>query len=159
MFYTFNYSLANLIVSILMLIVTGLGFVLAIIELKNKTKDDKSDKLIELINEFKNDEGIVRAYYKIEYGDNWYTGNNFHKTEQEKDFDKLFTWANYICYLKESKELNNNQFDCVKYYIDRIINNDSFKQYIDFLERVEHNPLSSFKYLINYLHNKTTIGL
>lgn len=95
----------------------------------------KAEFLEKMMNSLLNDKDIVEVVYRVEYGPNWYKdeeGNDiFHKTDFEKKMDKTITRYSYYAYLYENKLIKEDEFNFVKYTIERLLNSKQTKEYFN----------------------------
>ena len=89
-----------------------------------------------VMNSLLDDEDIVEVIYTMEYCDDWYKDdeeNKFHGSGFEKKIDKTLSHYSYFATLCKRKLIAENDFDFVKYTIERILKNQSTQEYLNFL--------------------------
>ena len=97
----------------------------------------KAELLENMMNSLLNDKDIVEVVYTVEYNPYWYEDKKgkdvFHNTEFEKKMDKTLIRYSYFAYLCDNKLIESNEFDFVKYTIDRLLKNKQVQKYLSFL--------------------------
>jgi len=146
----------SLIFSIISSIFITIGVVIAFFEWFSEKKNKRVDYLGEIVKTIYFDKELSKAMYIIEYGHKWYN-EDFHESKIEHSIDKLFSYFNYICYLRESKSITKKEFLTIKYLITRIFKSPSTKHYLWNIYHFSNvnNTKCSFEYLITYgMNNK-----
>ena len=132
------------------------GGIFSLIQWNKQLKLRKAELLEKLMDSLLNEEDIVDTVYKIEYDQHWYKEESgkdlFHKTEFEKKVDKTFTRYSYFAYLCEKKLIKENEFDFVRYTIERILKNKQAQDYLHFLIDFSSKEKVFFPFssLVNY---------
>lgn len=89
--------------------------------------------LLDFSNIFENNPAIAEFIQKLDYGENWYIGVDFHNSKFEKTVDfALNTLCNFIK-MTEDKIIDENDFYAVRYVIHRTLKNQDTQEYFKFL--------------------------
>ena len=146
--------------SLILIIVMAIGSFFALIQWNSSIKIRRTEFLDEIINKLWFDQNMAKTMYTIENNPDWYT-NDFHKSYSELGYqmDKLLSYFDFICYLYAVKNISFNEFDVIKYEIDRTCASPSVQAYLwnlyHFSNKVEAG--CSFMYIINYGINANII--
>jgi hypothetical protein len=120
-------------------------------EASNKVK--KAEFFHQIIDRLRFDDDIVQATYKIEYKE-WFYNKDFHHNNTNFEFklDKLLFYLSYICYLKKTENIDNNEFENFQYIIKRVCEYHDVQCYLWNIHHFsdEQNKQCSFKPLIDY---------
>jgi hypothetical protein len=81
---------------------------------------------------FADDEDIQRAFYAIEY-DGFKYDQNFHKSQQEREIDKLLRHFANLALSWKSGLLTTKDVKPVQYYILRVMQNAEISKYMEFM--------------------------
>ena len=130
-----------------------IGGLFALIKWNESNKIRKAEFFNEIIVKLRFDKDMVMTRYKIAYGRPWYT-SKFHTgiTDTEYSIDKLLSYLSYICYLKETKNINDKEFLVLQYEIARTC---ASRQVMAYLWNLYHFSKSkglkcSFEHLIMF---------
>lgn len=85
------------------------------------------------LKDFASDDDIQRAFYAIEY-DEFSFDQAFHKSQQEREIDKLLRHFSNLALSWRSGLLNTEDVKPVQYYIFRIMRNSEILKYMEFIE-------------------------
>ena len=139
--------------SLTLIAVMAIGSIFALIQWNSSIKIKRTEFLDEIINKLWFDPNMAKTMHTIENVPDWYT-ENFHRgyTDLGYQIDKLLSYFDFICYLYFIKNLSFNEFNVVKYEIDRTCASPSVQAYLwnlyHFSNRIEAG--CSFMYIINY---------
>lgn len=119
-------------------------------------KTKRAEFINQILEKIRFDKDLTETMYIIDYDQNWYD-SSFHTNKLESSIDKLFSYVNYICYLKSTGNISKTEFKIFQYEINRICVSDSTKSYLWNLYNfsMKNKTTSSFQYLIDYgIENK-----
>ena len=127
------------------------GGIFALVQWNKNLKLKRADYLNELVLKLRTDPILKKATTYFDYNDPWYT-EDFHNSDIEKEIDYILTFFSYICYLKKSNIIEDEEFKMFEYEITRIIKSNQTKEYFDFINHFSelNNTTCSFAYLIEY---------
>ena len=95
---------------------------------------------------------MAETMYLVTYcEEDWY--EKFHDDkEKERKIDKLFSYADYICYLKQTKNISEKEFEIFKYTVHRICISPYSQKYLSnlYFFSKKNNVPCSFQHLIDY---------
>jgi hypothetical protein len=134
------------------LLLAAVGLFLTLRQLESNIKIRKAEFINQINDKIRLDKEFAEILYKIEYGDDWYT-KDFHKDiDIQFKFDKIFSYLDYICYLKSMKNITENEFKVFKYRINRVCISSSTKEYLWNLFQFakKNNSSCSFQCLLDY---------
>ena len=139
--------------SLILIMVMAIGSIFALIQWNSSIKIRRTEFLDEIINKLWFDENMARTMHIIDNNPNWYT-EDFHKSYSDLGYqiDKLLSYFDFICYLRFIKNLSFNEFNVIKYEIDRTCASPSVQSYLwnlyHFSNKIEAG--CSFMYIIDY---------
>ena len=126
---TFNteVSISDIIAgfSCLSIIVGGI-FALRKWNINQKLK--RAEYIKTLFDEIRSNSEIV--FYLFEYDSNWYDEKFHNSKELERKIDYTLSYFSYICYLNNNKIITKSDLNYFRYELERILNNQQFKNYI-----------------------------
>ncbi|MCL2041989.1 MAG: hypothetical protein FWG84_08145 [Bacteroidales bacterium] len=127
----------------------GGGF--ALWQFYKNTKIKRAEFLNQILEKLRFDENLTTTMYVVDYNQVWYD-NKFHNSEFEGNIDKLFSYLDYICYLKSTRNIKGTEFKICQYEINRVCVSIATQQYLWNLYHFskKNNTDSSFQYLIDY---------
>jgi hypothetical protein len=107
------------LISIFLVIIGG---IFSLTQWRSGNKVKRAEFLEQIISKLIFDEEIVKTMYMIDYNYNWYD-EHFHNNKNglEKSVDKLLAYIDYICYLKEIRNITQKEFVIIQYEISRIL--------------------------------------
>ena len=149
------------IISLISLIVTiiggGAASIFALIQWRKSNKIRQAEFIDQIITKIRSDKIIAKTIYMIEYGEEWYN-NEFHgKSDKEIEIDSLFSFFTYICYLHDTKNIQDDEFRIFEYEIKRVCLNKQAQAYLWNLYHWSKQHLKksfSFQNLLKYLLNE-----
>jgi len=124
----------NDIATIFLLLVAIATFCMSFIEARRRTRTERMIFVKQLIEPFRDDPDISSAFYKIEYDDFRYDPNTFHRSDLEREIDKLLSHCNLVCSFYLGKFLSESEFQQFNYYMTRVAENSEVQAYFDFLD-------------------------
>lgn len=133
-------DLLNLMCTVVGVFLSIIAAIMVIVEWKHKMKFDKSKWIFEIMKNINDDELARRGMYLLDYSDKkkWYS-EDFHEFHEDKNpinndqicIDKALYWFNYICYLKDKKEISDKEYSIFKYDIEKLFaENEQFCNYM-----------------------------
>ena len=109
-----------------------IGGIFALIQWNTTLRIRKSEYLDSIINKLIFDDEMIEAMYIIEYDfikNNWYN-KTFYGSVLEKKIDKYLTYINYILYLRALDNISYNEFNVIKYEINRTLDSEQLQTYL-----------------------------
>jgi len=145
-----NFILDNWLTLVsLLLALIGSGF--ALFQWKKAVQVRRAEFVHQIIERLRFNDELVKAMYNIDYEQNWYY-SGFHNSELEASIDKLFSYLDYICYLRSNNIISKKEFAIFQYKINRVCVSISTKEYLWNLYHFskKNNADCSFQFLLNY---------
>lgn len=124
--------------------VTAGLFALFLFRQSNKEKRNKY--VYDILNRFYSDNEVRIIIYSVDSGQNVQEIKFMGKLEQQAD--KTIKYFDYIGYLIKEGDLKQNDISPFKYEINRVLNDKTVQEYIDWLKKIGV-PLDNLKYLKN----------
>lgn len=151
MYLCVNLSTENWL-SIISLVFVAISGIFIYYQWGKSVKIKRAEFINQIIEKLRFDKELITAMYIIDHNNqNWYN-SSFHGSEFECSIDKLFSYVDYICYLKNMKNISDTEFKIFQYEIHRICVSHSSKKYLwnlyHFSKKNKTN--CSFQYLIDY---------
>lgn len=143
-------TIPNLI-NFALLLATTIGVFAAFRQLSNSNKQKRADLIIQLCNQFYQDEDMQQIYYKIEYGRFTYNIETFHQSEEEKQLDKLLSLFSNIGQLYQMGIVRDRDLEFIKYEIQIIYEDPYIKSYFKTLDywfkirQISHLKFQTFR--------------
>jgi len=139
--------------TIISLIMVAIGGIFAGIQWNASNRIKKAEFIEQIIEKLRFDKDMAIVMYKIDYGDSWYN-DDFHNGNADSEFeiDKLLSYLSYICYLKETRNISENEFKVLQYEVLRVCSSFDVQSYLWNLYHFskKFNTKCSFEYLISY---------
>lgn len=112
-----------------------------------------------MMDDIRNNEEVIDVLHVIEYSDGnvkndyWYNKSFHNNKDIEAKFDRVFAYFDYLCYLKEKKIIEEDEFKMIEYKLNRIGHDKNSLNYLFNLYHFakDNNTTMSFSYLVNYL--------
>ena len=123
-------------------------------QVSNKIK--RAEFIDDIIEKLSFDKDLARTMYMIEYSHylkkTWYDENFHTGSETEFDIDKLLSYISYICYLKKTNNIKNEEFKFLQYEIVRVCFSYDVQSYLWNLYHFYRfcNSKCSFEHLIEF---------
>jgi len=139
--------------TLLLITVMAIGSIFALIQWNSSIKIRRTEFLDEIINKLWFDENMAKTMHMVDNNHTWYV-EDFHKgyTSSGYQIDKLLSYFDFICYLHYIKNLKSNEFNVIRYEIDRACASPSVQAYLwnlyHFSNKIEAG--CSFMYIIDY---------
>jgi len=150
--YLNNWTIDNYL-SLILIIVMAIGSIFALFQWNSSIKIRRTEFLDEIINKLWFDENMARTMHMVENSPGWYT-EDFHKNYSDLGYkvDKLLSYFDFICYLHYIKNLSLNEFNVIRYEIDRTCASPSVQAYLwnlyHFSNEIEAG--CTYMYIIDY---------
>ncbi len=139
----------NLVIELATLFIAIFGGVLALCQWKNSVKTKRAEFLAQLIEKIRFDTELMTTIYSIDYNQDWYNAS-FHRSELEFSMDKLLSYVDYICYLKETKNISEKEFLMFEYELHRICASSQIYLWNIYHFAMKVHSNSPFNFLIDY---------
>lgn len=147
------------VVSVISFITVLIGGAFALVQWNKNIRLKRADYLNALIEKLRTDPIIKESTKYFDYDHEWYS-EDFHESEKENDFDYIFSFFSYICYLKSNHIIGEREFKMIKYEVNQVIDNEQTQQYlynIYHFSRSNHTPCS-FYYLVEYAKKRKVLS-
>lgn len=118
----------------LQLAFTILGGLYALYLLRQSHKDKRNQYVIEILNRLYNDKEIRTIIYSVDSGRN--VNEIRFGGQLEQQADKTIQYFDYIGYLIKEGNLKLNDIRPFRYEINRILNNGTVQEYINWLRTI-----------------------
>ncbi len=122
---------------------------------RKSVKTKRAEFINQILEKLRFNKDLSKYMHIIDYNQDWYD-ESFHRSGDISDIeisiDNLFSYVDYICYLKATRNISKSEFKIFKYEIDRICVSHSTKCYLWNLYHFSKKNKStcSFQYLIDY---------
>ena len=151
---TFNTEVSiSDIIALLSFISIIVGGIFALKKWNINQKLKRAEYIKTLFDEIRSNPKIV--FYLFEYDSIWYNEKFHGSKDLESNIDYTLSYFSYICYLRNNNIITKSDFNNFRYQLERILNNQQFKNYIynlyHFSKRV--NQPISFVELFKYAKN------
>lgn len=145
-----NLSIENWL-NITSLFFVGIGGAFAFWQWRNSIKIKRAEFIDRLLGKLRFDKELSDAIYIVDYNQEWYD-NSFHCGNLEHTIDTLFSYIDYICYLKSTGNISITEFKIFQYDVHRICISNSSRAYLWNLYHFSQKNKSdcSFQHLIDY---------
>lgn len=140
------------IINIVISILTFIGLIFAVIELKQNKNINRANLVKELYLGFYENEDILEVFYDIEYDEypNCSTyDEELHHSEYGKKVDKLLSFFEVVCNLYYRKMITTDDLSIFSYEMLRVFNNAKIQKYLSNVKLYQTNVNCGFSY-INY---------
>jgi hypothetical protein len=133
-----------------LLLITALGVVAAVVQIRNGTKAQRATFLKDLYLQFRIDPEIAESFYLIEY-DKFRYDSSFHGSEIEPKIDRLLTFIDLVCELYDQQSISQKEMKFFNYPFKRVAQDPEIQKYLEFLGKfyarnsVQHKPFSAFQ--------------
>lgn len=145
-----NLTIENLL-TLISLFFAMIGGIFIYLQWQKSLKIRRAEFISQIIEKLRFNDDLAKILYKVEYEPAWYN-ESFHKNDLEYTIDKLFSYLNYVCYLKFTRNIKEVEFNIFRYELNRVCVSESTKAYLWNLYHfsVKNYSECSFQYLINY---------
>lgn len=136
---------------IISLVFVCIGGVFVYIQWDRSIRIRRAEFLHQLLEKLRFEEDMVRSMYTVEYDLSWYS-IEFHGNKMEERIDKLLSYVDYVCYLRQTSNISKKEFQIFQYEIHRICVSPSCQSYLWNLYHfsLKNNTMCSFYNLIQY---------
>ncbi len=92
----------------------------------------RAEFINQIIEKLRFDKEMVETLYKFDYDDSWYDAEFHNKegSELERKIDQTLSYLSYICYLKDAKILQKNDFLALEYVVTRACQSKNVQAYL-----------------------------
>ena len=125
-------QLGLVIVPALSAIFAATALILNIVQSRRTNAQARATLVASCLKGFADDEDIQRAFYAIEYGEFTYD-QNFHKSQQEREIDKLLRHFANLALSWKSGLLSTEDVKPVQYYILHVMKDGEISKYMEFI--------------------------
>jgi len=147
-----DFTIDNWLTLISLLFVVAGGF-FALYQWRKNIKVRRAEFITQILEKLRFDKELVEIMYMVEYGNKEWYNKDFHKNKElESSIDKLFSYLDYISYLKSNNNISKKEFKIFQYKINRTCVSISTKKYLWTLYHwsKKNNADCSFQFLIDY---------
>lgn len=116
------------IIAILSFISIIVGGIFTLNKWNVNLKLKRAEYIKALFDEIRSNPKIV--FYLFEYDSIWYDEKFHGSMELESNIDYTLSYFSYICYLRNNNIITKSDFNYFRYELERILNNQQFKNYI-----------------------------
>lgn len=116
------------IIAILSFISIIVGGIFTLNKWNVNLKLKRAEYIKALFDEIRSNPKIV--FYLFEYDSIWYDEKFHGSKELESNIDYTLSYFSYICYLRNNNIITKSEFNYFRYELERILNNQQFKNYI-----------------------------
>jgi len=143
------------------LIIAAIGVFFAGFELRQSNRIKRAEFFNQIIGKLRFSEDIATTMLKIEHNRQWYD-KEFHWRQSDEEFkiDKLLAYLSYICYLRKTGNIKDDEFKALEYKLVQACKSDDVQSYLWNLRHLSANLKNnrgeklgiacSFKYLIDF---------
>jgi len=144
---------------VLLILISIVGGFFALFQWKQSYRLKRAELIKEAMLKIRDDTDIALVLYSIDYGDHWYNQEFVENHTIEAQYDKVFAFFDYLCYLYNRKIFGKNEFRIFEYRIKRMQQNSSFRNYLFNLYHFsrKNNTDISFYNLLKYLKKQGLI--
>jgi len=121
-------------INIALFVATTIGVFAAFRQIFISNKQKRADLILQLCNQFYQDDAMQDIYYRIEYGKFQYTAETFHTSEDEKKLDKLLGLLSNIGQLYQMGVIKDQDLEFIKYEFQIIYEYESVQLYFQTLD-------------------------
>ena len=139
----------NIVSSIAMAIsaiIASIALVLTYLSYRQKLKAEHAERMYNLFWGIKKDKEIAAFFRLIDYSENGWYNQGFHKSDCEQIVDNTLIQFNHIVYLYDQKLLTKEEFEQYRYEIDKIVFNTDVQRYFFNLFHYSQRVGLSFKF-------------
>ena len=144
-----------------LIIVMAISSVFVLFQWNSSIKIRRTEFLNEIIEKLWFNKDMAGTMHVIDNKPNWYT-EDFHSNYSDFSYqiDKLLSYFDFICYLYFIKNLSLNEFEVIKYEIDRTCSSPSVQAYLWNLYHFSNKIKAgcSYMYIIDYGINEKLIS-
>ncbi|MFW5983094.1 MAG: hypothetical protein ACOCQ4_01230 [bacterium] len=148
------------IINMALLVATTVGVFAAFRQIFISNKQKRADLILQLCNQFYQDNDMQDIYYRIEYSKFQYAINTFHGSEDEKKLDKLLGLFSNIGQLYQIGIIRDEDLEFIKYEFQIIYEYESVQLYFQTLDswfnarQISHLKFQPFRNVGQIISNK-----
>jgi len=137
----------NIIAFIITTLIAATGAAIALSQWKKNIAYQSTKFAHEVLSKFQHEEDVNDAFYFVTN-----LNKKYVRRDDRRKIDKLLMWMSYVCYLRETKRINDNEFSFIESSLHHVLNNDWIKIYLQLADEASHkiNARCAFHYLITY---------
>lgn len=117
-----------------LLVATTIGVFAAFRQIYISNKQKRADIILQLCNQFYQDNDMQDIYYRIEYSEFQYAVETFHGSEDEKKLDKLLGLFSNIGQLYQMGIIKEKDLEFIKYEFQIIYEYQGVQSYFQTLD-------------------------
>jgi hypothetical protein len=130
------------------------GGVFAWVQWRKSNKIRRAEFIREIIDTLRFNKDMADTMYMVKYRQGWYN-SDFHDNPDgiEFDVDKLLSHFEYICYLRKTKNIEDVEFNLLRFDVDTACQSlDVQAHLLEFVRDVSVSieTTNPYKYLIDY---------
>lgn len=139
-------------ISLISVILAAIGGFFTLYQWYKKIKLKRSEYILNILEQLRNNEVIRDTIYMIEYSKEWYNFDFHNNKDIEPKVDYTLSFFSYICYLKREKLISKDEFKFLEYHVTRVIINPQVQNYLYNVYNFSkyNNTEFCFFYLKNY---------
>lgn len=122
------------IINMALLVATTIGVFAAFRQIYISNKQKRADLILQLCNQFYQDNDMQDIYYRIEYSEFQYAVETFHGSEDEKKLDKLLGLFSNIGQLFQMGIIKDKDLEFIKYEFQIIYEYEGVQSYFQTLD-------------------------
>ena len=148
--------LGNNILTLLSMGLMSIGGIFALIQWSSAKKLRRAEFVDKIINKTISDKDVLKAFSYIEMEIPWLTEEILEgKDLLSLDMDKMLACCDYICYLRETENIFEEEFTMMEFFVDSICSDDDIELFLFYLyhkrEKTEDlKKLYPYRYVIEY---------
>ena len=112
----------------------AVGLLLTVRQSQRTNAQARAALVSKCLADFADDEDMQKAFYAIEYSEFKY-GHSFHKSEQEREVDKLLRHFANLALAWQARLLSTQDIRPVQYYVLRVLRDPEIQKYLAFVEQ------------------------
>ena len=153
-----NWEIDN-ILSLISIILAIIGGIFAYRQWSIANKTQRTELINRVIEKLRFDKEIAETMYLIDYGNSWYDEHFHNNSDIEYKIDELFSFLNYLCYLKKEKCFSKSEYRILQYEINRVCASFNTQSYLWNLYHFsrKQGTVCSFQDMIDYGLSKKII--
>lgn len=121
-------------INMALLVATTVGVFAAFRQIFISNKQKRADLILQLCNQFYQDDDMQDIYYRIEYSEFHYAVETFHGSEEEKKLDKLLRLFSNIGQLYQMGIIKDKDLEFIKYEFQIIYEYQGVQSYFQTLD-------------------------
>ncbi len=125
-------QIALLVVPAIGAVFAAIGLLLNVQQSQRTNAQARAALVAACLKGFAEDEEIQKAFYAIEYSKFQYD-SNFHRSEQEREIDKLLRHFANIALAWQAGLLTTTDIKPIQYYVLRVMRDPEIQKYMEFI--------------------------